>query len=340
MKRLYITIFTLLVVSSIYAGDPARKGTTGADQLLIPVGAKGIATGGAFLSTLSGLGSIYYNPAGLDLSGGTEAMFSYMNYVADINVSYFAASTKIGDVGSFALSLKTLDFGDIPITTVDFPDGTGSTYSPGYLIFALTYSKVLTDRISIGTNIKVISETIMNTSATGFGFDAGVQYRFREGISIGASIKNIGANMKYSGEDLQGRTAIPGTDPGTVGGTYQIVAEEFQIPSYFELSAAYKYNFNEQNDLIFASTFVANNALEDLMNFGLQYGYMDVFFLRGGYNMLLSETSSESIFGFTMGAGVDYNISEEISAVFDYAFRDVKEFPTSNHIFTVKLAFQ
>jgi opacity protein-like surface antigen len=180
----------------------------------------------------------------------------------------------------------------------------------------------------------------MNTSATGFGFDAGVQYRFREGISIGASIKNIGANMKYSGEDLQGRTAIPGTDPGTVGGTYQIVAEEFQIPSYFELSAAYKYNFNEQNDLIFASTFVANNALEDLMNFGLQYGYMDVFFLRGGYNMLLSETSSESIFGFTMGAGVDYNISEEISAVFDYAFRDVKEFPTSNHIFTVKLAFQ
>ena len=40
--------------ASIYAGDVARKGTTGAEQLLIPVGARGIATGGAFVSNLVG----------------------------------------------------------------------------------------------------------------------------------------------------------------------------------------------------------------------------------------------------------------------------------------------
>lgn len=339
MKRLFTIILSLLVISSIYAGDPARKGTTGAEQLLIPVGAKGIATGGAFLANLTGLESIYYNPAGLDVAGNTEAMFSYMSYVADINVAYFAASTSVGDVGSFGLSIKSLDFGDIPVTTVDFPDGTGNNYSPAYFTFALTYSKVLTDRISVGTNIKLISETILNTSATGFGFDVGVQYRFNEGISIGASIKNIGANMKYSGADLQGKTTIPNTDLGTVGGTYEIVSEEFQIPSYFELSASYLYNLNEQNNLLLGSTFVANNSLEDLMNFGLEYGYMDIFFLRGGYNMLLGENNADGIYGFTLGAGVDYKISEDIGVAFDYAFRDVKEFPTANHIFTVKLAF-
>lgn len=341
MKKLYTIISTILIISSIYAGDVSRKGTTGADQLLIPVGARGIATGGAFLASLTGLESIYYNPAGLDLSKSTEAMFSYMNYVADINVSYFAASASLGEVGSFALSLKSLDFGEIPVTTADFPDGTGSTYSPSYITVALTYSKIITDRISVGTNIKLISERIMNTSATGFGFDAGVQYKFNERLSIGASIKNIGANMVYSGADLQGKTTIPGTDLGTVGGTYEIVSEEFQIPSYFELSASYNYNFNEQNNVLLGSTFVANNSLEDLLNLGAEYSFMNILFLRGGYNLLVSENiSNESIFGFTAGAGVEYKIGEDIKASFDYAFREVKEFPTANHVFTVKLALQ
>ncbi len=59
-----------------------------------------------------------------------------------------------------------------------FPDGTGSTYSPSFLMVGLTYSKVITDRISVGTNAKLISEKIQNTSANGFAIDVGVQYKF------------------------------------------------------------------------------------------------------------------------------------------------------------------
>ena len=114
MKKIFTFILILLIGSSIYAGDVGRKGTTGAEELLIPVGARGIATGGAFLASLTGLESIYYNPAGLDLTPRTEAMFSYMTYVADINISYFAISTSLGDLGSIALSFKTFDFGQIP----------------------------------------------------------------------------------------------------------------------------------------------------------------------------------------------------------------------------------
>jgi len=72
-----------------------------------------------------------------------------------------------------------------------------------------TYSKVLTDRIAIGTNLKLISENIQNTNATGFALDAGVQYRFSEALMIGAAVKNIGSDMKYSGQDLSSRTVIP-----------------------------------------------------------------------------------------------------------------------------------
>ena len=86
MKKILLIILTLLIATSVF-GDVARKGTTGAEQLLIPVGARGIATGGSFLANISGLESIYYNPAGLDVIPRTEAMFSYVNYLGDINIS-------------------------------------------------------------------------------------------------------------------------------------------------------------------------------------------------------------------------------------------------------------
>ncbi len=339
MKKILLIILTFLIATSVYAGDVARKGTTGADQLLIPVGARGIATGGSFLANITGLESIYYNPAGLDVYPQTEAMFSYINYIADINISYFAIGTSLGDFGSIGLDLKSFDFGDIPITTVQFPDGTGSFYSPTFLTLGFTYSKVLTDRISIGTNFKLITERIQNTSASGFALDAGVQYRFTESLMIGAAVKNIGTNMEYSGQDLTTRTQIPGTVPGSSTGSYQIVAESFQIPSYFQLSLTYALNFNEQNNLLVAGAYTANNSFEDVANFGLEYGFMNNFFVRGGYNFLV-ENSSEYIYGFTFGAGVDYRIGGEVGVVFDYAFRDVKDFPNANHIFTVKLNFQ
>lgn len=338
MKKIILLLITVLFTVSIYAGDKSRKGTTGAEQLLVPVGAQSIATAGAFVATVRGLESIYYNPAGLDISKRTEAMFSYMNYVADINMSYFAAGTNLGEFGSIALSFKSFDFGDIPVTTNELPDGTGATYSPTFLTIGLTYSKLLTDRVSIGTNIKLVSENIGNTNASGFAIDAGVQYQFSKALSIGATINNIGGNMVYSGQDLRVQTGVPNSVPGAPSGTYEVVAEEFQIPSYFQLSVVYQHLFDEQNQLNLATTFTANNSLDDAFNFGLEYGFMNNFFLRGGYNLYLGNTD-ESVFGFTAGAGVNYDISD-IGISFDYAYRDVKDFPTSNHIFTVKLAFQ
>jgi opacity protein-like surface antigen len=337
MKKLILIM--ILIATSIYAGDVARKGTTGAEQLLIPVGARGIATGGAFLANLTGLESIYYNPAGLDIYPQTEAMFSYVNYIADINVSYFAIGTSLGDFGSIGLDLKSFDFGDIPVTTEQLPDGTGETYSPAFLTMGFTYSKVLTDRISIGTNLKLISETIENTNATGFAIDAGVQYRFSEALMIGATVKNIGTNMSYSGQELSARTGIPGSVPGSSSGSYEIITEPFQIPSFFQLSLTYAFDFNEQNNLLLGGAYTANNSLEDIANFGLEYGFMNNFFVRGGYNFLV-ENASEYVYGATFGAGIDYKIGGDLGFVFDYAFRDVKDFPTANHVFTIKLNFQ
>ena len=288
MKKLLILLVILLCTLTVEAGDKTRKGTTGADQLLVPVGARSIATGGAFLSNVKGLEALYYNPAGFAHFPGSEIMFSYMSYIADINVSYFAIGTNFGDLGSFAFSIKTFDIGDIPVTTFEAPDGDGTTYSPGFLIAGISYSKVITDRVSIGMNGKIISESVMDVGATGFALDFGVQYRFDNNLSIGATVMNIGTNMEYSGSNLQVRTGIPNSQTGSKDGTYQVVAEAFQIPSYFELSVGYELDMNEQNMLILGSTFRNNNALEDQLKFGLEYGFDQI--LLGRYFQLKSHT--------------------------------------------------
>lgn len=339
MKKLLLIIFILSVPFAVFAGDETRKGTSGAEHLLIPIGARSIATGGSFLSTISGVEAIYYNPAGLDRMGGSEAMFSYMTYIADINISYFAIGTKLGDLGSVALDYKTIGFGDIPITTNENPDGTGQDYSPTYSVLGLTYSKVLTDRVAAGIVVKAIHESIMNTSADAWALDFGVQYKFNSNLSIGAGVKNIGGNMQYTGPDLTTRTTVPGGALGSGTGVYEADTEPFQIPSYFELSAGYNSQFDEQNNLEVATFFRSNNNLEDLMGFGLEYSFMQTLYLRGGYNFLL-ENNSTYIYDFSVGAGVNYKMVDGVNIIFDYAFRNVKEFSDANHIFTVKLAFQ
>jgi opacity protein-like surface antigen len=337
--RKFIILFLILASYTLsLAGDASRKGTSGAEQLLIPVGARSIATGGAFVSNVVGLEALYYNPGGLDLMNGTEAMFNYMNYVADINMSYFAVGTTL-DIGSFALSYKSLDFGDIPVTTFDSPDGTGQNYSPSFFVLGLSYSKALTDRVSAGVNFKLINESIMNTTASGIAVDFGVQYRFRQNFSLGAVVKNIGTNMSYSGEDLKVKTPVPNSSLTSGSGVYEADTESFQIPSYFELSLAYELSFDDYNGVLLGTTFRNNNTLEDAMQVGMEYRFQDLFFLRGGYNYQL-ENTSESIYSYTLGAGINYEMVDGITVEFDYAFRNVDEFLNDNHVFTVILGLR
>ncbi|MBK7866077.1 MAG: hypothetical protein IPJ75_03260 [Ignavibacteriales bacterium] len=86
-------------------------------------------------------------------------------------------------------------------------------------------------------------------------------------------------------------------------------------------------------------TFTNNNAFEDQFKFGVEYGFQNMFFVRGGY-ALQSANNQDNIFGVNLGAGINYHLTDEIGVVVDYAFRQVKEFPNPNHIVTVKLSFK
>jgi len=344
IKKLTIslTVFLAFIVLStdMFAGGGKRNGTAGAQELLIPISGRGLAMSGADVSGISGLDALFYNPAGFGSAKfGTEAMFSYMNYIADIGFTFAGVGVDLGDLGALAFSVRTLDFGDIPVTTVDNPYGDGTTFSPSFFIGGLTYSNALTDRIRVGLNINLISETIMRTSASGVSFDAGIQYSSLagvEGLKMGVVLRNLGAQLKYDGDDLLRVAEDPNSQRGEQ--FYKIDAASFELPSQLELGLSYNIGISESYSALVAGSFQFNNFANDEYRIGGEFNFNNTFFVRAGYAYVSEavDNSDESIWGPTFGAGI--NLDAGVDIVVDYAYRTVDYFD-ANHMFTVKLGF-
>lgn len=339
-KSVLIVIIAALIfaagVDQLYAGSKNRMGTAGATELLIPVGSRGTALSGAMNAYATGVDAIYWNPAGVARRTGVEAMFSHLSYIADIGVQYFAVSSNFGDVGTFAVSLRNLSFGDIPITTVFQPEGTGGTFTPTYLTFGLTYSRAFTDRIYGGATVKLVSEKIMRSTASGLAFDFGVQYRSGEtGINLGVTLKNIGGGMKYDGPDLERFVNLPNVEPGSRQRPLRIVSAGFEFPTTLEIGIAYPYVINDRNKVSVMANFQNANFDADEYRFGLEYDYDNMLYLRGGYAM--SQFTTDYIFGPTFGLGLNIPFGD-FRLAFDYAYR-VTDLFDANQWFTIQFSF-
>jgi hypothetical protein len=342
-KRSIVCLVLLVGMLSMtaLAGNKDRIGTAGAQELLIPVGARGIAIGGSSMVFSTGAEALYWNPAGLSRGEyGVEALLSSMKYIADINVTYGALAISAGEFGALGFSVKSIGFGDIPLTTEQFPDGTGESYSPAFINVGVTYSKLLTDRISVGLTTTLITEKILSTSATGVAFNVGLQYHNLgiQGLDLGVAVKNIGSNMTFDGSDLlKTATAAEGLRGSQF---YKVQAAAFELPSSMEIGVGYQRKFDEVNNATIGVLFRNNNYQDDEYNFGGEYSYNNLFFVRGGYTFAPQATKdavgqNSYIYDYTLGAGLHYKVGD-LDLAFDYAFRHMKLFD-SNNVITLRV---
>ncbi|MFZ0453987.1 MAG: PorV/PorQ family protein [Ignavibacteriaceae bacterium] len=339
-RLLFIFLIFVCAAIEVFGGGQNRAGTSAAPELRIPVGSRYLAMGGADVALVSGLEAIYWNPAGVDVTeNDVNAIFSYRKYIADMNMSFVAVSGRFGELGTIGLSFRDLSIGDINVTTMDQPDGNGQIVSPTYFILGLTYSKQLSDRISIGTNINLIHEGWQGVTASGFSFDVGVEYRDLfsvPNLSLGVVVKNLGGTMKYSGTALWTTATDPNSNRGLT--FYEVGAQSSELPSEISLGVSYSRNIDEDNKFTIAGSFVNNNYTYDNYKGGLEYSYKDVLFLRGGYLYSpQSDSNTPDIFqNYTVGAGINFEQFTNINISFDYAYVPVKYFD-ANNIFTIRM---
>ncbi|TAK61275.1 MAG: PorV/PorQ family protein [Bacteroidetes bacterium] len=323
MKQFYsLTIAFVLLASLLYA-DEGRKGQAGFQFLRIPVGAKQVAMGNSGLAGSKGASALYWNPAGVAAMTGYEVQFSNVSWFGDISYQHFTGIAPLGSIGNLGFSVQYLAYPDIVETTTESPEGTGATFKPYDMALVLSYSRQMTDKVGFGINAKYINETIALVSADAFAFDVGLTYKTGlQGLTLGFAISNYGTKAQFGGSGLRTFILRPDAPSNQTPVPVEYESDAIELPSSVQGGLSFSPVVGENMMLTLNADHVVNTFSSDRTNLGAEFGFMEMFFVRGGFitNTDYNETGSGNA---TFGAGFKYTIENSATIMFDYAYADL-----------------
>lgn len=339
-----------------YGGDLGggmRNGTSSASQLLIPQGAAYLSGGGA-VANATGVGATYWNPAGVARGASNlETTFSNRSHFADMSVMFAGAAFKVGSSNALGVSIRSVNIGDIPVTTVFAPDGTGEIFTPTNFTAGLTFSRMMSAKTSMGVTVNTTSEGFKRVSGNALTIDAGVQYSdFLDisGLDIGVAVRNFGRPMRYEGSGLLVKAVEVGSDRLTQ--FYKLEPGEADVPMLFELGASY----DVMPGVNVAGSYESNNFEQDKLKLMGSYSLPGLLTVRGGF---VAETESversddtrtttvdetkmkiENLYtGASFGGTVYLQKYLGINASIDYAYLPSGEWFDASSVFTLNVGF-
>lgn len=170
-------------------------GTTAANFLKIPVGARETSLGGAFTAVADNANAVFYNPAGLGQLEVPELSYAYNNYLSGVSQQWLAAAYPAAR-GTFGAALNYLSVA--PFSSYDSSNNrTGSVSAYDLALFfgyggRLETSSALVPSLRYGAALKYISEALDARSASGYGLDAGLLLLTRvKGLRLGLGLENL-----------------------------------------------------------------------------------------------------------------------------------------------------
>lgn len=332
-KEQFVVVLLVLslVLLSSSAFAQAKVGTTAAQFLGISVGGRATAMGDAFVASSEDVSTIYWNPGAFAAAGKSQLMFCNTNWLVGTKFRWFGFMLNLDGTNAVGVSLTNLDYGEDDVTTVQAPDGTGERWTAQDIAIAVSYSRRLTDRFSMGGSVKYINQTLWNESASTFAFDLGLLFvtGFND-MRLGMSFSNFGGDMALDGRDLLQRVDI---DPANSGSNKTLVGklktDPWPIPLFFRVGVAMDVINNSSMKVTVAADAVRPNDNVEYVNVGGELGWENMIFLRGGYRSLFKKDSEE---GLTLGAGVRYQLEGIATLEVNYAFSKFGVFGNLNTI--------
>lgn len=180
----------------------ATGDATGTAFLLLPIGARAVGMGQAVVADNPGSESVWWNPAAAARATKREAAIHHSQTVVATGdaLTYMAPSR----IGTLALSLDVLNFGDQQVTDEQGPVG---VILPRNLVVAGTYARSVGKRFHGGISYKLIQfrvdcsgqcANVATFAASANAFDAGVQYQLLgpAPMMFGIALRNVGSRLK------------------------------------------------------------------------------------------------------------------------------------------------
>jgi len=161
-----VLIFLCLSVNSLAKDKTAQ---TKLQFLKISPSARAAALGDAFTTVAGDPNSIFYNPAGMAFVEGLTVNVNKNNWLADIGHFSMVASYEAGNWGTFSLSAITMDYGEFQRTVIDEHAWLGykslGTFEVLEYALGFGYAKSITDRFSLGGQVKYIYQNLGNVES-------------------------------------------------------------------------------------------------------------------------------------------------------------------------------
>lgn len=324
----YLLLILLWVCPMI---GQTKVGSTAAPFLSVGIGPRAVAMGGAFVATANDATSLYWNPSGASRIPGNEILFSHSRWFVDINYNWVGAVVRAGSWGTIGLSITSLDYGDMEVTTMREQEGTGEHFSASDIALGLTYARNLTDRFSLGANVKYINQRIWNSSASALAVDVGTLFiSDLYGLRIGAAISNFGTDMRLDGKDL---FILHDIDGEQYGNNDQILSklntDSYPLPLLFRVGVAKDYVIGDMHRVTLAADALHPSDNSEGVNAGLEYAFRDHVFFRGGMKSMFMSNSEE---GLTLGMGLRHEFSTRFIVTIDYAYQEYGQLDFTQHV--------
>ncbi len=309
MKRFSISLVLLLFVCGMNLDAQNRKaGINSAAFLKVGVGARQVGMGSATTSMVGDAANIFWNPAGIGLrEDRAQVSFSYNKWIAELTQNALAATYSLDDVGTIGIGVMTFGLSGIAADRDVYPGNpalqalqidqqSSSSYDYMDLMFQASFSRYVTDRLSLGVSVKYISEKIDDQTAGAIAFDFGSVYSI--GVmnwKIGARINNLGGDIKF----------------------YDYASP---IPLTFSIGTSIAPLQDDNSMLTVAVDAVKPQDGTQFFFTGVEYMFMNMISVRGGYKLNYSGTDDggatfrsaikTTVEGFSAGAGFNTTVSE------------------------------
>jgi len=392
MKKTYKSLLICIMLGffamafTAMAGNRDRSGQSGAQHLLIDPWARSSGWASCGVAETRGLESVFSNIAGLAFSKRTEIAYTRTQYFSGsnggININAVGIAQGLSaknketgrkiDLGTLAVSVFAMGFGDIEETTVEQPDGNASVFSPKLNYIGVHYAKSFNRYIHGGISLKLVNENISSLRANGAAIDIGVQYLSGayDNFKIGVALRNFGLPMNYKGDGISKKVVTQGTN---FISTANERAADYELPTLLTIGASYDFLFFSEeyqmmskqdrkeegltradavHRITIAGAFIANTYSRDNFALGIEYGFMQYLQIRAGYliesfSMKTIEgkkklyVNPESIYlGPSAGVSVGIPLAKKgkgnQTLLFDYAYRFTNLWK-GNHYIGVRL---
>ena len=323
-------------LNALPAQEFSKAGTTAAQFLKIPVGAKAIAMANTFTSVADDISTMYWNPAGLASLKRVGISVEHSAWIADMQHNVLGFVLPLGKESSIGFGVNQLSSGDIETTTIEKPTGTGTFYDAADMAISVSYARYLTDQVSVGVTAKYVNQRIWNTSANSLAFDLGILlHPGWYGMKMGLSFQNFGPEMTMGGSDLIRTVDQDPNSEINPAVEASLKTQPYSLPMNYRLSMSMPIMGkgapidDSHSSFLVAIDAVHPNDNPEHYSIGAEYGFQETLFVRGGYVYNTSEQ------GLTVGGGLVMSLGAS-SITLDYAYAAFGIFPAV-HVFSLGL---